>query len=63
MMLRFALFTGYAYYPSGGWEDFQGTYATLEEAMAAAHADFAKGKGERWYHVVDLSNGTIVAQD
>lgn len=64
-MLQFALFGGENYYPAGGWEDFQDTYATLEEAVAGGRVylneDLYEGYG-RWYHVVDLSTRSIVAQ-
>lgn len=60
-MLRFALFGGDDYYPAGGWEDFQDTYATLEEAVAGGRAFLNEGYG-RWYHVVDLSTRSIVDQ-
>lgn len=59
-MLRFALFGGDDYYPSGGWEDFIDTYATLEEAVAGGRAFRNKLYG--WYHVVDLSTRSIVTQ-
>lgn len=53
-MLQFAVFAGEHYYPYGGWVDFRGTYATLEDAVAV-------GKQLQWHHVVDLSNGSVVA--
>ena len=59
-MLQFALFGGENYYPAGGWEDFQDTYATLEEAVAGGSVYLNEGYG-RWYHVVDLSTRSIVA--
>ena len=46
----FAVFAGYNYYPSGGWDDFVGMYPTPEEAVAAGHA--APGD---WAQVVDLT--------
>ncbi len=33
-MKRFAAFSFGQYYPDGGWNDFVGTYDTLEEAQA-----------------------------
>lgn len=49
----FALFAGYRYYPSGGWNDLVGVYDSLEEAEAA----FGRGVEDfvyDWGHVVDL---------
>ena len=59
-MLQFALFGGEDYYPAGGWEDFQDTYATLEEAVAGGLAYQNESYG-RWYHVVDMTLRSIVA--
>ncbi len=49
----FLLFAGDTYYPSGGWEDYRGSFATLESAVDAA-------KGWDWYHVV--AGGVIVRE-
>lgn len=50
-----ALFAGYHYYPSGGWDDFEGTYETVEAAQeAAAKAD--------WAQVVSLDERRIITQ-
>ncbi len=57
-MLRFAMFAGEN--PCGGWEDYQGAYATREEAVCAGVAYVEDPN--RWYHVVDLSIGQIVAE-
>lgn len=48
--LRFALFAGEHRYPSGGWDDWRGSFATQAEALTAA-AD----AGHEWWHVVDLA--------
>ena len=64
-MLQFVLFGGENYYPAGGWGDFQDTYATLEEAVAGGSVYLNEGYGRwytSWYHVVDLSTRSIVAQ-
>jgi hypothetical protein len=61
-MLQFALFCCENYYPEGGWKDFQGTFATLEEATAAGRAYQNESFG-RWYHVVDLSIGSVVEEN
>jgi hypothetical protein len=54
---RYALFAGDNYYPSGGFQDFRGTFSELESAT-----DFAKKSEEDydWWHVVDLTDGTVV---
>ena len=60
------------YYASGGWHDFLGTYAALDEAKDAARKwrirqewmddeDFAAVRPIEWWHVVDASSGRIVA--
>jgi len=61
-MLRYALFAGDDYYPAGGWSDFSGSYASFEEAVDAGRAHLAAGYGGCWYHVVDLSVGSVVAE-
>jgi hypothetical protein len=54
----FLLFEGEDYYPLGGWEDFTGVYATLEEAQnAKSDHDYDGG----WAHIVDLRTGSIVS--
>lgn len=55
-MKRYALFSGDAYYPAGGWDDFRGSFDTLDEAVAAAQK-----RGDDWSHVVDLHSGKEVA--
>jgi hypothetical protein len=41
--MKFLLFKGDNYYPSGGWDDFVGAYETLEAAkMAATDCDWAQ---------------------
>jgi hypothetical protein len=56
-MKRYAVFKGEFFYPSGGWDDFAGTYETLKEAVRAADEGAADNT---WAHVVDLQAGTIV---
>ena len=45
----YLLFSGDKYYPSGGWQDFDGTYATLEYAIM-----YALDKNAGWWHIVDI---------
>lgn len=54
-MKRFALFSFETYYPCGGWEDLDGVFPTLEEAVLAFdHRRWDYG------HVVDLVRGIVV---
>ncbi len=43
----YMLFTGYSYYPSGGWNDYAGSYSSEKEALEAA----ANREGD-WWHIV-----------
>ena len=54
-MTRFAVFAGDQYYPSGGWKDLIGRYASVEAATAAAKS--AEGQ---WWHLVDLESGAQI---
>lgn len=49
----FLLFAGYNFYPCGGWDDYQGKYDSLDNALEAA----ALGKWD-WWHVV--AEGRII---
>jgi hypothetical protein len=60
-MKQFLLFAGYNYYPTGGWYDFQGSYATLEEAREAA-ASWPRAK-DNWWHIIDNQTGENVAEN
>ncbi|MGA9780033.1 MAG: hypothetical protein WBS33_17365 [Verrucomicrobiia bacterium] len=51
---RFLLFTYAAYYPGGGWGDFEDSYSTLEEARSAL------AEAEYWpecWDIIDLETG------
>lgn len=59
----FALFAGDVYYPSGGWNDFRGTFDTIE----AAKDRYLEGEmwGDHnhkweWGHVVNLETRECV---
>ena len=63
-MKRFLVFAGDYYYPSGGWEDFVGSFDTLE----AAKADAARRTANEgitgaigWAQVVDSVSGEMVS--
>jgi len=53
---KFLLFAGDQYYPAGGWQDYQGTYDDIIDAL-----DKAANLGKDWWHIVDL--GTIEVVD
>jgi hypothetical protein len=49
---RYLLFAGCQYYPSGGWDDFKGSFDTIDEAKEQIKIlDI-----EDWWHIVDLDN-------
>lgn len=50
MLKRFLLFGGMRYYPGKGWEDFRGSFDSVEEARFAT---FQVGNEVNWYQVVD----------
>jgi hypothetical protein len=75
-MLRYAIFAGDRFFPSGGWDDFIISFATLAEARKAivdtrgevdnkgsAWQDYSIGdKTYDWYQIVDLAEPIIVEQ-
>lgn len=48
---RYLLFAGWVYYPGGGWEDFIGSFDTVEEAKAAIEGS------KDWAHIIDKETG------
>jgi hypothetical protein len=60
-MNRYLVFSGSAYYPNGGWEDYDGSFDTVAAAQANVAAAGATGEGPSWAHIVDLTTGDIVA--
>jgi hypothetical protein len=52
-MDRYLLFSGEAYYPGGGAEDFRGSYPTLVECMQA------DGVFDQWWNVLDTRTGRV----
>ena len=56
-MKRYLLFSGDQHYPLGGWEDFQGSFDTPSEAIAAV---VAKHSSHDWWEIVDTEIGEIV---
>jgi hypothetical protein len=59
------LFAGRQYYPSGGWDDFEGSYDSVDEAkttlIATRPGDGRKYSRIDWWHVVDSETGERVA--
>lgn len=66
MEKRFAMFTGRGYYPDGGWNDFKGVFATVDEAVQAGlrhwtrdtgneEAEFFISPDKIWIQIVDLT--------
>lgn len=53
---RFMLFAYDAFYPSGGWSDFHGSFDTLDEAVAAWVA-LHQERLLDYYQIVDLHTG------
>jgi len=52
---KFLVFCGDNYYPSGGWEEFKGSFGTLEDAI-----NFLLDLNYNWYHIVNLESESIV---
>ena len=42
----YLLFSGFHFYPSGGWNDYEGSYGTAEDAVKAAASIDCD-----WWHV------------
>jgi len=56
-MKRYLLFCFPADYPAGGWNDFQGSFGTIEEAKAAAEAKRKEDPYCVEFQVIDSSTG------
>lgn len=66
---RFLLFAEEDYYPKGGWLDFQGSFDTLEEAIALGERGINEQEvtsesdpSWNWFQIVDSQTGQIVAR-
>lgn len=55
---RYLVFACDSYYPAGGWDDFKGSYDTLDEAKAAA---LEAEKVHDWSDIVDCETGQRVS--
>lgn len=59
---RFLAFAGSNYYPDGGWNDFKGSFETLEEAIKELDPDIrtrwpSEAPLYDWTHIVDTEDG------
>jgi hypothetical protein len=53
-MKRYLVFAGDDYYPCGGWDDFVGSWETIEEVREAMNGRLKiPGDGWQWWHAVD----------
>ena len=57
-MKRYLLFVYSQYYPTGGWNDFAGDFATVENAKEMLLV--LKSLDSEWWHIVDTETKTIV---
>lgn len=60
-MKQFLFFAGDHYYPSGGWDDFQDSFETVEEI----NEHWLKCLNEKlydWGQIVDSQTGKMVAR-
>ena len=62
MEMKYALFAGDHYYPSGGMNDCCGRYETIELAREAAQLEDDCGSNHDWYQIVDLETFTVVEE-
>lgn len=66
-MNRYFLFAGHNYYPQGGWEDFKGSFSTVNEAHGYELELYkisiveASGCGW-WWHIVDSTRLSIIEE-
>jgi hypothetical protein len=56
MLKRYLVFTFYDYYPSGGWNDFHGSYGTLKAAESA----LTQLSGPDNFEIVDSKTSTVI---
>lgn len=54
MTKKYLLFAGEYYYPSGGFNDFKGSFDTMEDAQSNIQ------DWHDWYHIVDSESLEIV---
>lgn len=59
-MNHYLVFGGAQYHPGGGWQDFQGDFASLEEAQEKA-AEVRKVND--WVELVDLESMKVIEHE
>ncbi len=59
-MQRFLVFAGDAYYPSGGWKDFVGSYDSADRALGIAEG--IARETFKWAHVFDTETQKILQE-
>lgn len=61
MPIKYLLFCGSFYYPSGGWEDFHGVFSTLDGAKNAALKKSIEEEWYNygWYHIVQIEDEAL----
>ena len=59
-MKRYMLFAGYKHFPSGGFDDFKGSFDTLPLAQTAC-TDGVLEERWNWWHIIDITTGDCVA--
>ena len=60
-MNRYLLFKGNDYYPCGGWNDFSGFFASIEDAKSTLSTELYDGSD--WWHIVDSQTMQVVEKD
>lgn len=58
----FLLFNGYEYYPEGGFDDFSGSFETIEDAKQKHDEGKSDGDQFSWGHIVNSENFEIVGK-
>lgn len=56
-MKRYLVFSGKDHYPRGGWEDFVGSFDTIDECGKSFTSE-----PNSWMHIVDSNTGEVVAR-
>ena len=59
-MKHYLLFAGSNYYPSGGMNDFQGDFVSVDACKNCLLGEKLSQSFD-WWHVVDVGTGKIVA--
>lgn len=62
MFIKFLLFYGSNYYPEGGWNDYYGSYDSIDAAkdkIIADNMDNDSLKFVDWYHIVAFNYGDL----